>query len=146
MGFQGGASGKESACQGRRLWFDPWFGKIPWSREWQPTPLFLPGEFQGQRSLVDYSPWGHKGSDMTKHSPESESGSVVSDSANPRTIRGILQARIVEWVAFPFSRGSSPPRDWIQVSRIADRFFTRWATKEGRAYTCTYIKKVYIYI
>ena len=35
-------------------------GKIPWRREWQPTPLFLPGEFHGQRSLVGYSPWGHK--------------------------------------------------------------------------------------
>ena len=32
--------------------FDPWFGKIPWRRKWQPTPVFLPGEFQGQRSLA----------------------------------------------------------------------------------------------
>ena len=54
------------------------------------------------------------------------------------------QARILEWVAFPFSRGSSPPRDWTQVSCITGRFFTRWATKEGQAYTCTYIKKLYI--
>ena len=37
--------------------FDPWVEKIPWRREWQPTPVFLPGEFHGQRSLVDYSPW-----------------------------------------------------------------------------------------
>ena len=56
---------------------------------------------------------------------ESESGSVVSDSATPRTVvRGIVQARILEWVAFPFSRGSSQPRDRTQVSRIASRFFT----------------------
>ena len=40
------------------------------------------------------------------------------------TVHGILQARILEWVAFPFSRGSSQPRDWTQVSRIAGRFFT----------------------
>ena len=50
---------------------------------------------------------------------------------------GIIQARIVEWVAIPFSRGSSQPRDWIQVSHIASRFFTSWATREvqeiGRA-------------
>ena len=39
-------------------------------------------------------------------------------------VHGILQARILEWVAFPFSRGSSPPRDRTQVSRIAGRFFT----------------------
>jgi len=39
---------------------DPWGGKILWRREWLPTPVFLPGEFHGQRSLVGYSPWGHK--------------------------------------------------------------------------------------
>ena len=42
-----------------------------------------------------------------------------------------LQARILEWVAFPFSRGSSQPRDWTHVSRIAGRFFTTWAIREG---------------
>ena len=46
------------------------------------------------------------------------------------TVRGILQARIVKWVAFPFSRGSSQPRDWTQVCCIAGRFFTSWATRE----------------
>ena len=38
----------------------PWIGKIPWKREWLPTPGFLPGEFHGRRSLASYSPWGHK--------------------------------------------------------------------------------------
>ena len=46
--------------------FNPWVGKIPWRKEWQPTPVFLPGESHGQRSLVGYSPWGHKESDMTE--------------------------------------------------------------------------------
>ena len=46
--------------------FDPWVGKIPWRRQWLPTPVFLPGEFQGLRSLVGYSPWGHKELDMTE--------------------------------------------------------------------------------
>ena len=46
------------------------------------------------------------------------------------TVHGILQARILEWVAFPFSRGSSQPRDWTQVSRITGRFFTSWDTRE----------------
>ena len=50
------------------------------------------------------------------------------------TVHGILQARILEWVAFPFSRGSSQPRDWTQVSHIAGRFFTSWATKEAQEY------------
>ena len=40
--------------------FNPWVGKIPWRREWQPTSVFLPGESHGQRRLVGYSPWGHK--------------------------------------------------------------------------------------
>ena len=44
---------------------------------------------------------------------------------------GILQARTLEWVAFPFSRGSSQPRDWTQVSRIAGGFFASWATREA---------------
>ena len=53
-------SGKESVCQcrrHRRPWFDPWVGKIPWRRKWQPTQVFLPGKSHGQRSLVHYSPW-----------------------------------------------------------------------------------------
>ena len=43
--------------------FDSWVRKIPWRREWQPTPIFLPGESHEQRSLVGYHPWGHKESD-----------------------------------------------------------------------------------
>ena len=58
-------SPKESAYNaGAR--FDPWVRKISWRRKWQSTPVFLPGEFHGQRSLVGYSPWGHKESDTTK--------------------------------------------------------------------------------
>ena len=50
----------------RRPRFDPWVLKIPWRREWQPTPVFLPRDFHGQRNLADYSPWGCKGSDTTE--------------------------------------------------------------------------------
>ena len=46
--------------------FDPWVGKIPWRREWQPTPVFLPGESYEQRTRVGYSPWGLKESDTTE--------------------------------------------------------------------------------
>ena len=55
-------SGKESACRRRscrRHKFDPWVGKIPWSRKWQPAPVFLPGKFHGKRRLVGESSWGH---------------------------------------------------------------------------------------
>ena len=44
----------------RRGRFDPWVGKILWWRKWQSIPLFFPGQSRGQRSLVDYSPWGHE--------------------------------------------------------------------------------------
>ena len=50
--------------------FSPWVRKIPWRRTWQLTPVFLPGESQGQRSLVGYSPWGRKEShtaEVTEH-------------------------------------------------------------------------------
>ena len=50
----------------QETWFNPWVRKIPWRREWKPIPEFLPGEFHGQKSLVGYSPWGHKESDMTE--------------------------------------------------------------------------------
>ena len=50
----------------RKTWVDPWVEKIPWRREWQPTPIFLPGESHGQRSLVGYRPQGCKESDMTE--------------------------------------------------------------------------------
>ena len=46
--------------------FAPWVGKIPWRRKWQPTPVFLPGESHGRRSLVGYSPRGRKESDTTE--------------------------------------------------------------------------------
>ena len=58
--FLGGASGEESTCQCRRHGFDPWVRKIPWSRKWQPTLIFLPGKSHGQWSLAGYSPLGHR--------------------------------------------------------------------------------------
>ena len=62
LGFPGGSDGKESVCSAGNL------GLIPWRREWLPTPVSLPGECYGQRSLVRYSPWVHKesGTDSTE--------------------------------------------------------------------------------
>ena len=65
--IQGWLRGKESACQCRRHRFNPWVQKIPWRRKWQPTLIVLPGKSHGQRSLVGYSPWSCKESDMTEH-------------------------------------------------------------------------------
>ena len=70
-----------------RLGFDPWVGKIPWRR--QSTPVFLPGESRGLRSLAGFS------------------------------VHGISQERILEWVAMPFSRGSSQPKDQTHISYVS---------------------------
>ena len=69
LGFPGGASGKEPTCQSRwrqRREFNPWGGKIPWRRAWQPTLVFMPRESHGQRSLAGCSPQGCKESDSTE--------------------------------------------------------------------------------
>ena len=50
----------------RETGFNPWVGKIPWRRKWQPTPVFMPVKLHGLRRLVGYSPWCHKESDMTE--------------------------------------------------------------------------------
>ena len=81
---------------------------------------------------------------------ESKSLSRVWLFATPWcTVHGILQARILEGVAFPFSRESSQPTDWTQVSRIADEFFTSWATREAHVCVCVcvcvYTPKKYIF-
>ena len=74
----------------------------PVEKEMQTTPVFLPGKSYGQRSLVGYSPWGRKQLDM-RNPPGS-------------SVCGIFQARILEWVAISFSRGSSQPRDQTHIS------------------------------
>ena len=67
ISFPGSSDGKKKIClQCRRPEFNPWVGKIPWRKEWQPTPAFLSGEFHGQRTLGGYSPQGHKELNMTK--------------------------------------------------------------------------------
>ena len=71
MGFPGGARSKESTClcrRNRKPGFKPWVRKIPRSRKWQPTPVFIPGKSHGQRSLEGYSPWVCQESDTTEHS------------------------------------------------------------------------------
>ena len=102
----------------------------------------------GQGSLAYCSPWGGKKSDMMEWLNWIE-GWVIRKGifdkivkvaqwyptlCDPRdyTVHGILQARIVGWVTFPFFRGSSQPRDQTQVSHIAGGFFTSWATREAQ--------------
>ena len=77
-------SGEESACQYRRYGFGPWVRKIPWRRKWQPTPVFMPGEFHGQRILAWWAiVHGVAESDTTEHSLLS---SVDSSILRTRTV------------------------------------------------------------
>ena len=116
---------------------------VPWRRKWQPTPVFLPGESHGRRSLVGYSPRGRKESDTTEQlhftSLTLLQGIFPTQALNPGLLhcRRILyqlshqgSPRILEWVASPFSRGSS--LDWTRVSCIAGRFVTNWAIREAQ--------------
>ena len=69
QGSPGGARGKEPSCHAgdvKDMGSALVLGRSPWRRKWQPTPVFLPGEAKGQRSLMGYSPWCRKESDMTE--------------------------------------------------------------------------------
>ena len=113
QGFPGGDSGKEATCQQRRskrLGFDPWVGKIPWRRKWQSTPVFLPGESHGQKSLVGCSPWGGKELDMTEHETnESNTHTHASHSVCPWAPLSVGLSRQEYWSGLPFpSPGNFP--------------------------------------
>ena len=66
MGFPGGSEVKASAWNAGGPGSIPGLGRSPGEGNWQPTPILLPGESHGGRSLVGYSPWGHKESDTTE--------------------------------------------------------------------------------
>ena len=118
-----------------------------WPHGQQPTRLLCPRDFLGKNTgggchflLHRQIPYcqSHQGIPTERHEGESGSHSVVSDSLWSHglysTVHRILQARILEWVALPSSRGSSWPRDRAQVSHIARGFFTSWATREAQEY------------
>ena len=174
--------------------FSPWIVMIPWSKIWQPTPVFFPEESHGQMSPIGCSSWGHKESDMTEQAhacvhthththtyiycavlghdlvtkQQQNNGLRWLMKMNPQklitkahiskfsfllllkwkwrflchvrlfatpwtvtsksSVHGICQARILEWVAIPFSTGYSWLRDWTLVSCATDCFLTDWAT------------------
>ena len=149
-------NGKESAYKEGDKGLIPGSGRFPQSRNSQPTPVFLPIKSHGQRSLAGYSPRGSKrvGHDqsnwatrlssshyfltihfllwqMTEWVKVAQLCPTLCDTMG-YTVHGILQARILEWVAIPFPRGSSQPRDWTQVSCIAGGFFTSWTTRKAQ--------------
>ena len=132
------------------------FTFMHWRRKWQPTPVFLPGESQGREAW-----WAavygvaQSRTRLKRHSSSSSSTHmkkvkvlVAQLLCNPldcvppgSSVHGILQARILQWVAIPFSRGSSLLRDWTQVSCIAGKFFTIWSTRQATYFVgvCTHL-------
>ena len=85
----------------QEIWVQSWVGKIPWRRKWQPTPVFLPRKSQGQRSLVGYSPWGHKESgtaDSTDISPDyRNTKNCLEQTPRPRVLCS-LRMRNQDWI------------------------------------------------
>ena len=91
-GFPGGSDGKESTYNAGDLSSVPGSGRIPWRREWLTNPVFLPAEFNGQRSLMGYSPQGHKKLNITQllththnfniHGINSNDTFIISDICN----------------------------------------------------------------
>ena len=157
MGFPGGSDDEESTFNTGDLGLIPGLGRSPGGGHGTPLQYSCLENSHGQRNLVGYSPWGHKESDATERLstrvlctyststwvPYNKDVcvcmlcSVYLTLCDPMTVvhqaplsMGILQARILEWVAMLSSRGSSRPRDWTQVSHIAGRFFTIWATRD----------------
>ena len=135
-GFPYGSASKEATCNAgytRRFRFHPWVGKIPWRRKWKPTPVFLPGESHGQRSLVGCSAKDHKQLDTTEQHthPASVSSfcccSFIADlilwmftvSALYLKLSFLECLNYIHWL-LSSSISSFPPRissTWIQVSR-----------------------------
>ena len=109
------------------------------------------GEWQAVGTTTMTSPWWMKLNTLKKRKWPNSSFCIIhtlkvkvvqSCLCDPMnyTVLGILQARILEWVAFPFSWGSSQPRDQTQVSRIAGRFFTSWTTRKAPLHTLQNLK------
>ena len=71
-------------------------GKIPCRRKWQPTPVFLPGESQGQRSLVGYNPWGHKESNRTERLSTATKQQKLYKTTGLRCSKGVRLIKVKE--------------------------------------------------
>ena len=112
------------------------FTFMHWRRKWQRTPVFLPGESQGRGSLV-----GCRQS-MGSHRVGHDWSDLAAAAAV--SVHGILQARILEWVAMPSSRVSSQPRDWTHISCVARWILYCWAIREAQilSHICMHTTKL----
>ena len=122
-----GHSGKESTCQGRRHrrhLFDPWVWKIPWSRKWQPAPVFLSRKLHGQRSQVGCSSWGHKESDTSLHTH----ALVVQCIIPCPRMQGVQVRSLVgePWYHMPQGATKKPINKGFKKKNKISFFFSSW--------------------
>ena len=124
------SSGKEPACQFRRPGFDPWIGKMPWRRVWQSTPVFLPGEFHGQRNLAGYSPQGRKEAattEMTWHTHRPSSFCLPPLQSQHYTL-GFCKGRVhfqipIPMLAFYCHVTKHPKTYWLKATILLSLIF-----------------------
>ena len=125
LGFPDGSAGEESTCNAGDIVTIPGLGRstgegigyplqYSWASLMAQLGMNLPATWEWSEEVAQSCP-------------------TLCDPID-YTVRGVLQARILEWIAFPFSRGSSQPKDRTQVSCIEGRFFTSWATREAPEY------------
>ena len=114
----GGSDGKESLLPRRRPKLHPWVSRMPWRRAWKPTPVFFPGKSQGQRSLVGYSPRGHKKLDVTEqlstHVLGQRDGSFLPQRMLPKQSREWVQCK---WPS-RWENPASPGRQCRKVTAL----------------------------
>ena len=123
MGLPWWLSGKESVCQSMRHTFDPWVGKTPSRRKWQPTPGFLPGESHGQRSLAGYSPWGRKESDCA-HIYANTGKAQQTEQKLPSSFLKILRLLNFLNIYFNFFGCTRPQSQCVGLSVVACKLLT----------------------
>ena len=144
-----GTVGKESTCQcrrHRRCNFDPWVGKMPWRRKWQPTSVFLLGKSHGQRSLAGYNPRSHRESDTAEcththihtHTPSHcarqpvDLGTGVGPGpALRKALRGFMKIRKAESFTLETSFNAWQPSTLGSPGGSVGREFTCYAGEPG---------------
>ena len=131
-------NGEESACQCRRhkrRRFDPWVGKIPWRRKWQPALVFLHGKLYGQRSLVGCSPWDRKDLDTTEQLSIHTHTHTQAQSRQRASLWGEKQKhRRFLWIVLrnSVSAGTSLAVQWLRLCLLMQWLWVRSRIRELR--------------
>ena len=121
LGLPWWLNGKELACKCRTCRFDPWVGKIPWGREWQPTLVFLPGKSHRQRSLMGWRLWGLTELDLAGKKPACNAGDLG----------------LIPWLGRSPGEGIGYPLQyfglswWLNRSRIRLQVWKTWVWSLG---------------